>query len=40
LLEEYGEDGRPYMLRTRFFKALESITQDQLARLDLAALLA
>jgi hypothetical protein len=40
LLEEYGEDGRPYMLRTRFFKALEGITQDQLARLDLAALLA
>jgi hypothetical protein len=27
-------------LRTRFFKALEGITQDQLARLDLAALLA
>jgi hypothetical protein len=39
LLEEYGADGRPYMLRTRIFKALEGITQEQLGRLDIAALL-
>jgi hypothetical protein len=39
LIEEYGADGRPYMLRTRFFKALEGITARQLSRLDLASLI-
>jgi hypothetical protein len=39
LLEEYADDGHSYMLRTRFFKALEGITQEQLTRLDLSALL-
>ena len=39
LLEEYPENGPPYLLRTRFFKALEGITPEQLARLDLQSLL-
>jgi hypothetical protein len=39
LLEEYDEQGRSHMLRTRFFKALEGISQEQLERLDIAALL-
>jgi hypothetical protein len=39
LLEEYDAEGHSYLLRTRFFKALEGITQDELARLDLPALL-
>ena len=39
LLEEYDEHGGSHMLRTRFFKALEGITQEQLGRLDTAALL-
>jgi hypothetical protein len=40
LLEEYDDHGQSHMLRTRFFKALEGITQEQLGCLDLAALLA
>jgi hypothetical protein len=39
LLEEYGSDGRPYMLRTRFFRALAGISPQQLQRLDLNSLL-
>ena len=40
LLEEFPDEGAPYVLTTRFFKALEGITPEQLAALDLQALLA
>ncbi len=39
LIEEYAADGHSYILRTRFFKALEGITADELATLDLASLI-
>lgn len=39
LIEEYDEQGHSYILRTRFFKALEGITEDELRRLDLSALI-
>jgi hypothetical protein len=39
LLEEYAVDGSSYTLRTRFFKALERITPQQLAEINVKALL-
>lgn len=39
LIEEYDEQGHSYVLRTRFFKALEGITEQQLQALDLRALI-
>jgi len=39
LIEEYGEDGRPYLLRTRFFKAMEGIDEEGLRKLDVASLI-
>lgn len=39
LIEEFPDNGAPYVLRTRFFKALEGITPGQMQQLDFAALI-
>lgn len=39
LLEEYDDQGRSRILRTRFFKALEGIDERELRELDLSALI-
>ena len=39
LLEEYADDGSSHVLRTRFFKAMEGISNEQLALLDVQSLI-
>jgi hypothetical protein len=39
LIEEYDEHNNSYILRTRFFKALEGISEQQLRALDLEAII-
>lgn len=39
LLEEYADDGSSYILRTRFFKALEGVTPEQMAQIDVHSLI-